>query len=318
MFNNNANIQYTPVACEMQYYPPTLDNDGDHSAFEGPIWVPTRVTPYQSPNHEGIASHFISRPPITLTSWGMMPQIPTQRLHRSPKRAGIVPNLISGTPITSPPWGAMPRMLAAPSSSSFAHRTYRTHNRVQPYLNHRRPPQTQYQEAHAAGTARFTSLSSPFFSSIHRTDEESWGVQRQSSLLQDQSPLPIPAANRVMARFHSPAQSISPSPSVSSMGSGASWSRSYSPTSSTTSISSSWSTSTRSAENPSGPNKNGYQIRGLRLGPQQPQAAEINPTIICSYLEEFGVQGPTSDNKRKRGYEKGDDNDESQRKKRRL
>ncbi|PPR04210.1 hypothetical protein CVT24_010734, partial [Panaeolus cyanescens] len=138
-----------------------------------------------------------------------------------------------------------------------------------------------------------------------------------------------------MARFHSPAQSISPSPSVSSTGSGASWSRSYSPASSTTSrssplsiavfrafspassttsISSSWSTITAPDDNPSNPNKNGYKIPGLRLGPQQPLVSEARPAVIRNSIEEFGVRRCTSDNKRKRGSATRDEKDESQRK----
>ncbi|PPR04208.1 hypothetical protein CVT24_010733 [Panaeolus cyanescens] len=304
MSNNNVNIQYASIPCGVQYYPP-MSPSGDNSAFEGPVWVPTR-TPYKSPNHTEIPSYLISKTPFTLPPWGAMPQMPTNALHGSLIHEETSPHPIRKTPVTLRPWSVMPRMLAAPSSSLLLHRTHRTHNRVQPYLNRRRPPQTQYQEAHAAGTAELTFKSSPFFSSMHRTDEESWGVERQSSLLQDQSPLPVHGANCIMPQFYSPAAA----PSISSTGSAASWSRS-------TSRSSSRSTSTVSAEDPSGPNKNGYKIRGLRLGPQQPQAAEINPTIICSYLEEFGVQGPTSDNKRKRGHEKRDDNDESRRKKRR-
>ncbi|PPR04234.1 hypothetical protein CVT24_013338, partial [Panaeolus cyanescens] len=310
--SNNA-IQYTPVACEMQYYPPTLDSDGDHSAFEGPIWVPTR-TPYQSPNHEEIPSHLISETPFTLPSWGAMPQMPTTTLHRSPNHEETPQHLNSVPHITLPSRGAMHRMPPTPSSISLPHRTHRTHNRVQPYLNRRRPPQTQYQENHSAGTAGFTRVSSPFFSSMHRADEESWGVERQSSLLQDQSPLPVYGANRAMPQSYSPAPSISPSPSVSSTGSGASWSRSYSPASSTTSVTSFWSTSTESADDPSSPNKNGYKIPGLRLGPQQPLVSEARPAVIRNFIEEFGVRRCTSDNKRKRGSATRDEKDESQRK----
>ncbi|PPQ83033.1 hypothetical protein CVT24_011264 [Panaeolus cyanescens] len=143
----------------------------------------------------------------------------------------------------------------------------------------------QYQVAQAAGTSNFTTISSPFVSSLSNALEENWSRERQTSPLKDESAMRLSAG-----------PSLAP---VTALAVPANF-----PSSSTTTTSSYMS-------EPWTPNQKGEII--MKLGPQEPCVDVDKPTVTRHHVSHFGGRRQA-----KRKYTKSGEKDEGQREKQQV